>query len=223
VLQERADGSLGDITKAVPVTCTLTPVISGTQAPAPFSATSGTLNTGPTPNTLTVSCPFSGVPVNVYDVIISAGGNFYTGSTDTVVGVFDPSLGNVTGSGSVVLPDGNRATFGLQGRFNKGGQVQGGLVFIERAAAGNNVVVKSNSLGTMSIVGNTAVLIGKATDNGVGNYSFQATGVDNSASGGTDQFGLQVTAPDGTTAINFAPIDIAGGNIQVPQANKRTN
>lgn len=33
----------------------------------------------------------------------------------------------------------------------------------------------------------------------------------------TSQFGLQLTAPDGTVVFNFAPIDIAGGNIHVPQ------
>jgi hypothetical protein len=219
VLQEPNDGSLGDIKNAVPVTCTLNPVISGTQTPAPSTATTGTLNTAATPNTLTVSCPFSGVPVNVYDVTISVGGNFYKGSADTVLGVFDPSLGTITGSGTLILPDGNRATFGMQGKFNKGGQVQGGLTFIEHIPGGNDVVVKSNSLGTMSIVGNTVVLIGKATDNGVGNYSFQATGVDNNATGRADQLGLQVAAPNDAVVINFAPIDIAGGNIHVPQGS----
>jgi hypothetical protein len=97
--------------------------------------------------------------------------------------------------------------------------VQGGLTFIEHIPGGNDVVVKSNSLGTMSIVGNTVVLIGKATDNGVGNYSFQATGVDNNATGRADQLGLQVAAPNDAVVINFAPIDIAGGNIHVPQGS----
>ena len=219
VIMQANDGSLGDITKAVPVTCTLTPVVSGTTPPAPFTATSGTLNTGVTPNTLTVSCPFSGIPVNVYDVTISLGGNFFTGSADSALAVFDPSLGNVTGAGTLILPDGNRATFGIQAKFNKGGNVQGGLEFVEHIPGGNDLVVKSNSLESMTIVGNTAVLIGKVTDNGVGNYSFQATGVDSSGAGGTDQFGLQVTAPNGTVVINFAPIKLAGGNIQVPRGS----
>ena len=42
------------------------------------------------------------VPVNVYDVGISVGGNNYIGSGSTVLAVFDPSLGFVTGGGTIV-------------------------------------------------------------------------------------------------------------------------
>jgi hypothetical protein len=217
VIQEPNDGSLGDIAKAVPVTFTLSPVVTGTTTPAPCTATSGVLNSAVTPNTLTVSCNFSGIPVNVYDVQITVGGNYYAGSAETVVAVFDPSLGFVTGGGSVRLPDGNSANFAIQAKFLKGNQVQGGMLFIEHQPQ-SNVVVKSNALSALSIVGNTAVLLGKATDNGVGNYSFTATAVDNSPA--TDQFGLQVKNPSGTVVINFAPVNLTGGNIQVPQNPK---
>ncbi len=49
----------------------------------------------------------------------------------------------------------------------------------------------------LEIVTNAAIILSKATLNGVGNYTFRATVVDNSEPGTSDQFGLQVTNPGG--------------------------
>ena len=59
--------------------------------------------------------------------------------------------------------------------------------------------------------------IGKATVNGVWNHTFRVTVVDNGEPGRNDQFGLQVTAPNGTVipGLTFNPITLSGGNIQV--------
>jgi len=75
-------------------------------------------------------------------------------------------------------------------------------------------------MGPLTIVGNTAVITGKATLNGVGNYSFRATAVDNGDPGTSDQFGLQVINPAGVVMsdLTFAPLTINGGNIQVPKS-----
>ena len=97
------------------------------------------------------------------------------------------------------------------------------MTAVEHRVTGD-VVLKSNSMGSLAIVGGTAVITGKATLNGVGNYGFRATVVDNGEPGTTDQFGLKVTNPAGAvvTDLTFDPLTINGGNIQVPhQAGKK--
>ena len=81
------------------------------------------------------------------------------------------------------------------------------------------MILESNSLQSMSIVGNTAVILGTATLNGVGNYTFQATVIDNGEPGANDQFGLQVKDPSGHAVadLSFAPITLSGGNIKAHQ------
>ncbi len=83
-------------------------------------------------------------------------------------------------------------------------------------------MVKSNAMDSLSIVGgtggNTAVIMGRATLNGVGNYRFRTTAVDNGEPGTNDEFGLQVTNPAGEiiTDLTFSPVTLSGGNVQVP-------
>ena len=48
-----------------------------------------------------------------------------------------------------------------------------------------------------------AVVLGEATLNGVSNYGFRATAIDNGVAGTTDQFGLQVTAPFGAAVSSL--------------------
>ena len=64
----------------------------------------------------------------------------------------------------------------------------------------------------------TAITLGKATLNGVGNYSFQMVATDNGEPGTSDQFGLQVKDPTRkvVTDLTFSPVTLTGGNIQVP-------
>jgi hypothetical protein len=82
------------------------------------------------------------------------------------------------------------------------------------------VPVKTNSLTSLSVVTNTAVLLSKATVNGVGGHSIQATAIDNGTPGiNKDQFGLQVSGSP-NTGIAFAPQLITGVNIVVPHATK---
>ena len=73
-IQELADGSLGDISKATPVSFTLIPVVAASSIkclPVSTSVASGVL-------TATATC--SNVPVNAYDVSIVVGGDYYTGT-----------------------------------------------------------------------------------------------------------------------------------------------
>ena len=220
---EVSDGSLGDINNATPVTCTLTPVGPG----SPIVVTAVTPAVSPT-GTLIATCSFVSVPVNVYDVLFQildpvGPKNFYQGSAESVLAIYDPSLGFTTGGGTIINPNtGYRANFGFNAKYLKGGNLQGSLLYIEHRPSGD-VMFKSNAMGTLAIVSNTAVITGKATLNGVGNYTWRATVVDNGEPGtGKDQFGLQVTNPSKVlvTNLTFAPATLTGGNIQVPQPGK---
>src|SRR6185369_4971906 len=155
-IKEVADGSLGDISKAVPVTFTLVPVVGGGTITQTATVTGGGVG-----GTLAACVTLSGVPVNVYDITISIGGNYYIGSAETCLAVYDPSLGFVTGGGKVTH-NGVPANFAFSVKYLKNGQTQGSLLYIEHRTAGD-VVLKSNSMGALSIVGNTAVITGKAT------------------------------------------------------------
>jgi len=209
-IQEPADGNPGDIAKALPVTLRLIPVVAAPtiNCPAITSVAAQIL-------TATFSC--ANVPVNVYDVAISIGGNYYTGIADSVLVVYDPSLGFVTGGG-IIVHNGVPANFGINVKYLKNGQIQGGMLYIEHRSTGD-LILKSNALTGLSIVGNTAVLVSKATLNGAGSYALQATAIDNGQPGTSDQFGLQVTGPSGTVPdLTFAPVNLAGGNLQVPHS-----
>ena len=209
---EVTDGSSGNISNGVPVTYTLTPVGGG----SPFPCTA-TVSGGGVGGALQTSCSFLAVPVDLYNVHIAVGGNYYQGSADSVLAVYDPSLGFVTGGG-FVMRNGVAANFGFIVRYLKRGRVQGSLLYIEHRPGGD-VIVKSNAMGSLSIVGGrTAYILGKATLNGVGNYSFRTTVVDNGEPGSADSFGLQVKDPGGVLVadLTFTTMTLAGGNIQVP-------
>src|SRR5262249_43560069 len=210
-IAEVSDQSPGDVSNAAPVTFTLSPVGPG----SPITQ-NGVLSGGGVGGTLNACVTLTNVPVNVYDVTISVGGAYYTGSANTMLVIYDPSLGFVTGGGTIVH-NGVRANFGFNIKYQKNGSPQGELLYIECRPTGE-VKLKSTSMQSLSIVGNTGVFIGKATLNGVGNHTFRVTVVDNGEPGGNDQFGLRVTAPGGAIIpdLTFNPITLSGGNIQVP-------
>lgn len=204
-VEEVADGSLGSIAYATPVTFILTPVGPGstiTQTATSYVVIGGVLH---------ASTNFTNVPVNVYDVTFTVGGAYYTGSNSSIVAVFDPSLGNVTGGGWIVR-NGVRANFGFNVKYQKNGNAQGQVLYIEHRAGGP-YKFKSNNLSTLSIAGNTAILLGKAVIDGTGNWQFRLTAIDNGEPGSSDALGLQVT---GEPTLDFAPVTLSGGNIQVP-------
>jgi hypothetical protein len=213
-----SDGSLGDISNAAPVTFTLSPV--GPGSPITQNAT---LSGGGVGGTLTACATFNNVPVNVYDVGVSVGGNHYTGSgSGAPLVVFDPALGFVTGAGTVVH-NGALAIFAFNAKYNKNDDLRGELLYIELRPSGL-VKLKSDDLQSLSIVGDTGVILGKATLNDVGNHTFRATVVDNGEPGRNDQFGLRVTAPGGAIipGLTFDPITLSSGNIQVPHQSSAT-
>jgi hypothetical protein len=162
------------------------------------------------------------VPVNVYDVTFSIGGNYYTGSAETVLAVYDPSLGNVTGGGSVIH-NGVKANFAVNLKYLKNGGAQGSVLYIEHRPTGD-LVVKGTAMKSLSIVGNTAIALTKnAIANGTGGYNLRMVAIDNGDPGKTDKIGVTLydttNAADPTIDYSAAPITISGGNISVPHVN----
>src|SRR5262245_53579635 len=204
-----SDGSPGDISNATPVTFTISPV--GPRSPITQNAT---LSGGGVGGTLTACATFTNVPVNGYDVGVSVGGNNYTGSGSGALAVFDPALGSYRGIGTIVR-NGRNGTFFFNIRYRRDGAPLGGLIYAERRSTGF-VPVQGSSVHCLSIAGNTGVIFGKASLNGVGNHTFRATLIDSSKSGRGDRFGLQVMAPSGAivTDMTFDPITLRGGNIR---------
>jgi hypothetical protein len=208
---DAADGSPGNLSAFTPVSFTLVPELGG--ASIECAATMAVV----APGTLRATCAFPSVPVNLYVVRTVVSGSYYAGSASSILAVFDPSLGFVTGGG-IISRGGYVAEFGVHVRFNKGGQARGALLYIEHRPTGD-VVLKSNALDPLVIVRNTAAIKGKATLNDRGNHQFTATVIDNGEPGRNDRFGLEVVVPSGQVeqTLSYTPVTIAGGNIQVPQ------
>ena len=206
-IQESGGGSLGDISKATPVVVTLNPTVSAPTITCPVttSLASGVL-------TAVAAC--SNVPVNAYDAVATIGGSYYTGSTDMAVGVYDLSLGAVSGAGTL-QHGANAANFEVNAKYDKSGQPQGTLTYKEHRQ-GADVTINTTAVQSMSIVGNSAVILSKATVNGQGNYTVQATLVSSQPSS-NGLFGLLVTDPAGNVVpeLSFIPINLKGGTIQV--------
>jgi hypothetical protein len=204
-----SDGSPGDVSLATPVTFTLSPVGPG----SPITQ-NGALNGGGVGGTLTACVALNNVPVNVYDVGVSVGGNNYTGSGSSALAVFDPALKAFKGIGTVVH-NGRPGTFIFNLKYRRDGTPQGGLLYAERSPTGF-VTLQASPVQSLSVIGNTGVIFGRATVNGVANHTFRVTVVDGGKSARNDRFGLQVISPSGAVIpdLTFDPIALRGGGIK---------
>ena len=210
-IRETPDGSPGDISFAAPVNCTLTPVLNGATVSAPAAVSGGGVG-----GTLLASCAFPKLAVNDYAVQIAVGGDYYTGSAQSALSVFDSSAGFVTGGG-VIFRSGSEATFAISAKYLKNGRLQGDFSWLEHRS-GPDVVIQSTAIQSLSIVGNAAVVVGEASVNGTPHYGFQVVAVNNGSPGiHHDQLALQITNPDGTARsdLSFPLTLISGGNIQL--------
>jgi subtilisin family serine protease len=212
-MNEVSDGSPGNTNNITSVTVNVVPIGTGSAVVPGAAVFSG----GGVGATRTACVTLNNVPVNVYDVTLTINGNFYQGSGSTVLVVYDPSLGFVAGGGHLIH-NGYKASVGVNIKYLKNGNAQGSLLYIEHRPTGD-VVVKSNAIGSMAIVGGEAIPTGKATINGVGNNNFIARIIDNGEPGFTDRFGLRVTSSTGAILIDltFDPIQLSGGNFSVPK------
>jgi len=231
----------GDLTLAVPH-IVLTPVGPGGPVSPDGCYLPSVSGTG-YDQVMTLTCHFSGVPVNTYSVDASVDGGYYTGSNDDVFTVYDPSLGFTTGGGWFFWPGtADKTNFGYVMKYNKKQtKIQGSLLLIRHVAGsttGEKYRIKSNALEGLSIGGEAdfawAAFSGKNTyrapgvDN-EGNNEFTVYVEDHGEPGvGVDQFWIQVRdkqddiRPDiSMPEPGFGNTEtLEGGNIVVPHSNK---
>jgi hypothetical protein len=187
----------------------------------------------------TVTCNFNAVPVETYTVEVMIGGDYYTGSAEDVLTVYDPSLGFTTGGGWFYWPDtSDKTNFGYTMKYGKNGKnVKGNLLLIRHLADGQKYRIKSNALSGLAIGENAQVPYGWASFSGKstylepgmpdpeGNHGFTVYVEDRNEPGsGADRFWITTRAKDGSTisAMSLtepAPdhaVAIQGGNIVAP-------
>ncbi|HLF40365.1 MAG TPA: MBG domain-containing protein, partial [Acidimicrobiia bacterium] len=222
------DGSYGDIGEADPVTLTLDPVSDGGPVTATCTVDRVQPATATDPGFELVTCTVDqgDTPINVYLVTLTVGGGYYQGGDSSVLTVYDPTAGGTTGAGIITNPQTrNTADIAYATRYLKNSkQVQGKFLYVSRDQDGDVVhVLKGNVMSTMAITGITAMVTGKATLDGVGNYSYILTGIDNRTAAEPnppatpDRYGQRVTDSAGATVndLTFDPVVVTEGNIYV--------
>jgi hypothetical protein len=220
------------------VTMTLVPVgpggpVDGVCAPDTTDVSGSSYS-----DVLHVLCSFDQVSVNTYSVEVTVNGaGYYLGAAETVLVVFDPSLGFTTGGFSFLWPGTtDKVTGGYTMKYNKKRtNVQGNLLLIRHLADGTKYRIKSNSvtglaLGEEGTFG-WASFSGKTTylepgwDEAVGNHRFLVYVEDHGEPGaGVDRFWLEVRDRDGAVLLGLSMSEPAtdnahtleGGNIVVP-------
>jgi hypothetical protein len=89
------------------------------------------------------------------------------------------------------------------------------VTYIEHRSTGD-VKLSTTSLTSLSLVGNTAVILGQVSLNGTGSYGLQATITDNGEPGvNHDLLGLKLSGATLAPPITFDPAAITAGNIQI--------
>ncbi|MHB0936219.1 MAG: InlB B-repeat-containing protein [Armatimonadota bacterium] len=244
-ITQAADGYPGDIAliDADDVSITLTPVGPG----SPITRKGSTVLTDAA-GTRIVTCDFNcfDVPVNTYEVTVTlTNAYFQADSLETVLTVYDPSLGFTTGGGWFYWPGtadpstgyaGDKTNFGYSMQYGKNGSnLKGGLILIRHLQNGDIHRAKSNALTAGSLtLGTTDLPMGWASFGGkcnytsilsdiaetTGNIPFQVYVEDRNEPGAlADRFWIQVTGCAdlclAETAIANA-VAINGGNIVVP-------
>lgn len=218
----------GNIGNAV-TSFTLTPIGPGTTYNCTVTPTGATVSNGYVPTGYTISsttgtgCPVSltqafnsghtsvtdtivlpAVQTNVYTLSVSVGGDYYTGGPVTSVEtMYDPSLGFVSGGGTVINPiTGFPASFGYVAKYVSNLQLQGSVNFVEHRPTGN-VTLKSGAIKSLTVVNtggppSVAYIQGTASVQNAPGYRFLVAvfrGAGPRSS--TDQFGLRVLGPSG--------------------------
>ena len=156
----------------------------------PFTFTSGA--------SVSLSAPVGALAVGVYDICVTAkdaGGN--TSSTEcTMLAVYDPTAGFVTGGGWLTSPAGafladplltGRANFGFVSKYVKGKTLPTGNTEFQFKAGDLNF--SSTTYEWLVVSGNKAQYKGAGTLNGVAGYTFKLTAWD--VSGG-DKIRMQI-------------------------------
>jgi hypothetical protein len=232
----------GDIGNAV-VSMALTPVGPG-GAESPDSCDLPVLTGAGYAGELSLTCHFSGVPVNTYSVDVTVSGDYYTGAGDDVFTVYDPSLGFTTGGGWFYWPGtDDKTNFGYTMKYGKNGRnVKGSLLIIRHLDDGTKYRFKSNALEGLAVGQNIGPDFGWASFSGkgtylepgwpdpIGNHTFTMYVEDYGEPGaGNDRLWFESRDRNGLVLPDFsmpAPATtnaetIDGGNLVVPHATSK--
>jgi hypothetical protein len=233
-ITQEDDGNPGDITRilASNVSMTLTPVGPGSSITP--TGTSITYLSG----VAVVTFTFSVVPVNTYDVVVTLTNAYYQANPiETVLTVYDPSLGFTTGGGWFYWPGTtDKTNFGYVMQYGKNGtNLKGSLLLIRHLSNGDIYRIKSNALDAGSLtLGTDNTPMGWASFNGKCNYTSILSGIattvgnipfkvyvedQNEPGTGHDRFWIQTTGYPSLSMSATASgnaVTLNGGNIVVP-------
>jgi hypothetical protein len=157
----------------------------------------------------------------IYDVqLIVNDGKEDSQPATTMVVVYDPSGGFVTGGGWIDSPvntdiqymqTGGKANFGFVAKYKKGANVPDGNTQFQFKAGDLNF--HSSSYEWLVVAGNKAQFKGEGTINGGGSYKFMISADDDSP----DTFRIQIFDDNGTVYDNGSQQSLSGGSIKVHQ------
>jgi hypothetical protein len=158
----------------------------------------------------------------IYDVCLTVNDGTVDSDPDcTIVVVYDPSGGFVTGGGWIDSPAGaytadpdlsGKATFGFVSKYKKGANVPDGNTEFQFKAGDLNF--HSTSYEWLVVAGNMAQFKGEGTINGQGSYKFMISAND----GSPDTFRIKIWYEDGGEVVvydNGSQQSLGGGSIVV--------
>ncbi|MFN2317005.1 MAG: hypothetical protein ABR551_08445 [Gemmatimonadales bacterium] len=182
-----------DASDNVAVTAAWYTINGGTEVP--FSVTSGA--------NVALSAALGPLDVGVYDICVTAedGAGNISSAECTMLAVYDPNAGFVTGGGWInsppeaYVPDASltgKATFGFVSKYQKGKTTPTGNTQFQFKAGDLNF--SSTSYEWLVVSGARAQFKGAGTINGGGDYRFMLTAIDGQISGGdgTDKFRIRI-------------------------------
>jgi hypothetical protein len=133
-----------------------------------------------------------------------------TGTASTLVVVYDPNAGFVTGGGWFTSPAGayrpntavtGRANFGFNAKYLKGARIPTGEAQLQFPAA--NLNFHSTSYDWLVVTGGKAQFKGTGTINGTGSYGFLLTVLDGARAGGTDRIRIKISDKNAGNAVVY--------------------
>lgn len=149
----------------------------------------------------------------IYDVCLTVNdGTVDSDPNCTMVVVYDPSAGFVTGGGWINSPAGaytadpslsGKANFGFVAKYKKGANVPDGNTQFQFKAGDLNF--HSSSYQWLVVAGKKAQFKGEGTINGSGHYGFMLTAIDGqiSGGGGVDKFRIKIWDMDNGDALVY--------------------
>lgn len=202
------DDVAGDIANVGPVTFKLTSL--GSRARRTCTAPLTDNGDG----TASISCTFRQLPVGMYGVDLGVANQYYRGSGQSMLAVYDPGHRlSIRGSGGL-RHDGAEARFNFTATSSS--TARGFLRYTELRDR-ENLMLRSTAVDALVIREHTAYLQGQATLNRQSGYRFILTASSNGYRSGSNRLGLWVLDGNGTTVseLTFDPVDFSTGRTTI--------